>query len=159
LQNGVGSVASRKILTTYVTVTVSSLVLASFFLINPSSQYNLGNQLMALSFVYGMYIGAIVLFYGNTVSIVLEYIQDKWFKFPNWIFILLHGLFGLANGLLFQSVTLAMYGMVVASFYAIVDRWLFATISRHHSLKAFLIVPVLLYGLSWGLLQLVSSRI
>jgi len=46
--------------------------------------------------------------------------------------------------------------MVAAVFYAVTDRWLLARISKHKSLKMFLIVPVLLYVFSWGLLQITS---
>lgn len=156
MENKFASIVIRKLITTFVTVTLSSFVLASFFLVESTSKYNLGNHLMQGSFFYGIYIGTIVLVYGNTVSVALEYVQNKWFKYHNWVYILFHGLFGLANGLFFQTVEFALSGMVVALFYGITDRWLFTRILRHKSLKTFLIVPVLLYVFSWGLLQITS---
>jgi hypothetical protein len=146
----------RKLIATFITVTLSSFVLASFFLFESTSKYNLGNHLVQGALFYGVYIGAIVLVYGNAVSMVLEYFRRKWFKNHNWVYILFHGLFGLANGLLFQSVEFALAGMVVALFYAIIDRWLFATISNNKKWITFLIAPILLYGLSWGVLQITS---
>ncbi len=159
LRNEFAGIIIRKLLTTFITVTISSIVLASMYVTESTSIYNLGNHLIQGSLFYGIYIGAIVLVYGNAVSIALEYIQRKWLNYPNGVFILLHGLFGLANGLLFQVIGFAWSGMVVALLYAIIDRWLLKRMSGGKSLKAFLIVSVLIYGLSWGMLQITSPSL
>ncbi|WP_138416070.1 hypothetical protein [Aquibacillus sediminis] len=151
-----GKVINRKLITTFVTVTMISLLLAFTFMSQPSETYNLGNKLMAGSYFYMIYVGAIVLVYGNTVSFLIESIFRKWLPYRHWMFILLHGVFGLANGLLFQHWTFALYGMGAAVFYAITDRWIYIRNQKQKSMKGFLIVPIVLYGFSWGILEMIS---
>lgn len=156
IKSNLAWVILRKLIATFVTVTLSSFVLSVYLLVESTSKFNLGNHLLQSSLFYGIYIGMIVLVYGNIVSIALEYVQKKWFEFHNWVYVLFHGLFGLANGLLFPIVEFALAGMTAALLYAITDRWLAIRITERKSLKHFIIVPILLYVFSWGLLQLIS---
>lgn len=150
------SVVKRKLITTFVIVILSSFVLSLYFLIESKTSYNAGNFLLQGTLFYGVYIGAIVFVYGNFVSLAIEYVQKRWYKFNNWIYILIHGLFGLANGLVFQTIEFAIAGMTVAVVYAMTDRWLLSRILRQKSLKLFLAIPILIIVFSWGVLQITS---
>lgn len=156
MKKNLRSLILRKLVTTFTTSTTVPFLLAFFQLNEAEFKYNLGNQLMGWTFFYSMYVGVIVLVYGNAVSIILELCQIRWFSSNQLIYVLLHGLFGLANGLLFQSWIFAMFGLLTALFYAIIDRWVFARILNKKKIKLFFIIPVVIYGLSWGTFQVIS---
>lgn len=70
---------------------------------------------------------------------------------------LLHGIFGSANGLLFQDPRLALYGMAAAVFYAFIDKWLYRRMKKRERLWPFYLVPILVCGLFWGYFQWISE--
>ncbi|MFZ3578760.1 hypothetical protein [Virgibacillus sp. DJP39] len=146
----------RKLITTFVTVTLVSITLASVSLLESQFQYNLGNQLMGWTFLYIVYVGVIVLIYGNAVSFIVKFAQKRWFKHNNWIYVSLHGLFGLANGLLFTFWYAALYGLLAALFYAFIDRWIYTRDLKEKRMRLFIIVPLVIYGILWGVLQIIS---
>ncbi|WP_246202568.1 hypothetical protein [Virgibacillus doumboii] len=148
--------AIRKLITSFAAITIISISLGYMTLVDMDSPYNMGNKVMGWTFFYGMYVGPIILIYGNAVSIGLEYVQNKWFRQNNVLYILLHGVFGLANGLLFQSWNFALLGITAALLYAIIDRWVYKRLDHQQGVKQFFLIPVLIYALSWGVLQLVS---
>ncbi|MFD1040399.1 hypothetical protein ACFQ3N_18645 [Virgibacillus byunsanensis] len=150
------SLIYRKIITTFATTALFSIGLAFQYAGYSQIGYNQGNQLMGWSLFYGIYVGAIILVYGNLVSLAIEYVQRKWFTHLNWLFILLHGIFGLANGILFQQWVFALMGMVVALTYACIDRWIYSRVSKEKSMKLFILIPILIYVVSWGILQVIS---
>ncbi|TYS52112.1 GAF domain-containing protein [Bacillus infantis] len=101
-----------------------------------------------------LYAGAIVFFYGNLVSFLLEVLQKRVAVLrKDWFYILLHGLFGLANGLLFQNTIAALYGMGAALLYALLDRRIF----RREGSILFIVLPLFCAGLLWGYLLLISD--
>jgi glycopeptide antibiotics resistance protein len=58
--------------------------------------------------IYIMYVGTIVLLFGNLVSFVIEYLSKKYFSHLNSLYILLHGVFGgLALGVPFNNMEAA----------------------------------------------------
>ncbi|WP_175987326.1 hypothetical protein [Bacillus sp. Marseille-Q1617] len=147
----------RKILATLVSTLICSLILSLFATFDgndPGS--NSGSQLIGWSVVYFMYIGAIILLYGNIVSIAVEYLQRKWFEDRDWLYVLILGMFGLANGLLFNEILMAVSGMVAAVMYGVVDKWIAAKMKRNRSIKMFVIAPACMYLLAWGLGQALS---
>ncbi len=111
---------------------------------------------MGWSLVYMMYVGVIIMLYGNVVSILLEFLRIKWLKRRDWLFVLLHGILGLANGFVFQNWLLGISGMLAAICYAIIDRWIYTRQKKQKGAKMFVSIPVLIYGLSWGILQFIS---
>ncbi|MFF2856556.1 hypothetical protein [Peribacillus sp. NPDC058002] len=125
--------------------------------IKVGTPYNLGGEFLGWLSIYSMYVGAIVLIYGNLVSVGIEYLQKKWFIKHTWLYVLFHGFFGLSNGLFFQETTLALAGMVVALFYAFIDRWLYVRAKVQLSTKMFFLFPVLACGLLSGYFQIISE--
>ncbi|MFF2458713.1 hypothetical protein [Peribacillus simplex] len=154
------SLIKRKITVTYVTTTVTSIILAYLYMaagIKVETPYNLGGEFLGWLSIYSMYVGAIVLIYGSLVSVGIEYLQKKWFIKHTWLYVLFHGFLGLLNGLFFQETTLALAGMVVALFYALIDRWLYVRDKVQQSPKMFFLFPVLACGLLWGYFQIISE--
>lgn len=152
------SMLSRKLITTLFVTALVALAMA-FFLIKDelnADAYHLGNGLMAWSLVYFIYVGAIILIYGNIVSIALEYAQKKWFPGNHWLYIVLHGVFGLVNGVFFLNGLLAIFGLAVALLYACIDRWMLFQSVKQRSVKLILLIPIFLYTLSWGALEYIS---
>ena len=154
------SLVKRKITVTYVTTVVISIIFACLYMssrVKMENPYNLGGEFLSWLIIYSMYVGAIVLIYGNLVSIGLEYSHKKWFIKHTWLYVLLHGMFGLLNGLLFQETALALAGMVVALFYALIDRWLYVREKVQLSLKMFFLFPAVACGLLTGYFQIISE--
>ncbi|MBT2701471.1 hypothetical protein J7E79_29915 [Bacillus sp. ISL-40] len=157
MKTGIVSLIIRKLVTTIVATTIFS-VLLSFFGIKGISEivYNQGNQFIGWFFIYLMYIGVIILIYGNLVSIVIEYLQSKWFQRHDWLYVLILGVFGLANGIFFQERTLAFYGMLAAILYAIIDKWLYKRNTKSKSVIMFFLIPIASLLISWGYFQFTS---
>lgn len=157
MESRTGSLILRKLTTTFVATTIFSAVLAFIsFKDGFEFVYNQGNQFIAWFFVYLMYIGMIILIYGNLVSIVIEYMQRKWFHQYDWIYVLILGVFGLANGLFFQERTLALLGMFAAVLYAIIDKWLYQRNLKNKSIKMFFLIPIASLLICWGYFQFTS---
>ncbi|MCF3944804.1 hypothetical protein [Oceanobacillus alkalisoli] len=147
----------RKLTTTFVTTAFLSTFFALFtFNIGFEAEYNQGNQFLGWLYVYMLYIGLIILLYGNMVSMAIEYLQGKWFQQHDWLYVTLHGLFGLANGILFQSLLAAVYGMAAAFSYGIIDKWLHARSKEAKKMKVVFFIPVAAIVLCWGYLQIIS---
>ncbi|WP_174616047.1 hypothetical protein [Virgibacillus ihumii] len=147
----------RKIVTTFFVVMFVSLFFACSYVLGGNPKYDVGDKLMLWSLFYMVYVGPIVLIYGNLVSVFLEYWQKSWSRPRDWLYVVLHGVFGLANGLLFGSPIFAVLGAVAALFYAIIDRWLYSRKLKGKRNRLYLLlIPFIAYGLLWGILQLAS---
>lgn len=130
----------RKLAATFVTTMFLSMLFAFLYFSNENEIiYNRGNNFIGWFVVYAIYIGLIILIYGNIVSIIIEYFQRRWFQQYDWLYVLILGLFGLANGILFQAAIAALYGMAAAILYGIVDKWLYKRSIKNKSIKPFLL--------------------
>ncbi|RDW22117.1 hypothetical protein [Oceanobacillus chungangensis] len=151
------SLLLRKLTATFVTTTFLSIL---FVLVSFSGgfefEYNRGNQFIGWFFVYAMYIGLIILIYGNVVSMSIEYLQRKSFPQYDWLYVLILGFFGMGNGVLFQDETAAIYGMIAAIIYGVFDKWIYKRNKTGKRIKLFLVIPIALLILCWGYLELTS---
>jgi hypothetical protein len=144
----------RKFITTLTSTLICSLILSLFETINRNGPlYNSGNHLFVWSVVYFMYIGAIILIFGNLVSIGVEYFQKKWFRDLDWLYVLILGLFGLANGLILNEFSVAFSGLAAAAIYGVIDVWIAKRMKSNESIKIVVIAPAAAYFLAWGLGQ------
>jgi hypothetical protein len=76
MQHEIISLIFRKLVTTFVTTTIFSLLLAFLNLIGREEiTYNQGEQFIGWFLICFMYIGVIILIYGNLVSVGIEYLQ------------------------------------------------------------------------------------
>lgn len=151
-------ILSRKLITTVFVTALVSLAMAFFTLKDFADTYHMGNHLMGWTAVYFMYVGAIILIYGNIVSIALEYSQKKWFSDNHWLYIALHGVFGLANGLFFLNGLMAIFGMTAALLYAFIDRWMLFKAAEQKNVELIVLIPVFLYMFFWGALEYISPE-
>jgi len=157
MEQGIGIVIIRKLLTTFVaTITFSGLMVYGMIFSYGEFEYNKGNSFLGWLLVYCIYVGVVILLYGNVVSLILDAMQRKWFLEKDWLTILILGAFGLVNGLFFQESTLMWFGMVVAILYGVIDKWLYKRQSKGKSLKMFVLIPITFIFLSWLLLQWTS---
>jgi hypothetical protein len=92
MESGMGSYIGRKLMTTFVSTFVFSILLA-FLSFHDSSgaAYNQGHALLGWFLIFFIYSGAIILIYGNLVSVGVDYIQRKWFKHQDWLYVLILG--------------------------------------------------------------------
>lgn len=156
----VKSLVKRKITVTYVTTLIISIIFAYWYMsgrVKMENPYNLGGEFLGWLLIYSMYVGAIVLIYGNLVSVGLEYLQKKWMIKHTWLYVLLHGMFGSLIGLLFQVVEFALAGMVAALFYVLIDRWVYVREKVQLSTKMFYLFPALACGLVAGYFYIISE--
>lgn len=147
----------RKLTTTFVTTVFLSLLFVFVaFKIGFEFEYNRGNQFIGWLYVYVMYIGLIILIYGNLVSVAIEYLQKKFFEQHDWLYVLLLGFFGLGNGVLFQDGLASLYGMIAAIIYGIFDKWIYKRNTMGKRIKLFWVIPIVLIVLCWVYLELTS---
>jgi hypothetical protein len=149
----------RKFFTTYIITVVASFLMAVSSVLEDGEwelAYNSGNELIGWTFIYILYIGTIVLFFGNGVSLALEWVRVKGIIPYSWIIVVLHGIFGMALGLLFPYWLLVLYGMATALGYGIIDWWLRIRPLGPKGMIIVVLSPVLLYGGAWGTIQSLS---
>ena len=154
------SIVVRKMTAAFFVTMITSMILAYWYMSaakNEAPSYQLGVNFLGWTFLYALYVGAVVLIYGNLVSGAIEYAQKKGFIKHNWLYILCHGLFGLLFGFLFKEPGLAVAGMAVAILYAFIDRWMCARENDSLSIKLLFLSPIVAGGLLWGYFQLVSE--
>lgn len=157
MQNEIGSLIFRKLVTTFVATTISSLLLALLSTQGPvETIYNQGDHFIGWFLIFFMYIGAIILIYGNLVSVGMEYFQRKWFKQHDWLYVLILSLFGLANGLFFQERQFALAGMLAALLYAVIDKWFYKRVAESKSIKLFFLLPLASLLVVWAYFHVTS---
>lgn len=143
-----GLLLLRKIAATFAATVVVSIVMGALYVLSPyrtENLYNLGHQFMGWTIIYFMYVGVIILVYGNAVSLGLEWIRSQgWIQHP-LILIALHGVFGSALGLVFPSIGAVIYGIVAATIYGVIDYWFGVRISRRKGIIHILLIPVVVY--------------
>jgi hypothetical protein len=148
---GVGSLIWRKVISTYVVTAFFSALLAFFYIKNSTDVvYNQEEHFVSWFILYFMYMGCIVLLYGNFVSIFIEFLQKKYFHHHDWLYVLILGAFGLANGIIFQEITLAIYGMLAAILFALIDKWLYKRKQRSKRVHMSLLIPIGLFLILWS---------
>lgn len=154
---GIGRLILRKITTTFVASAIFSAILGFGTGIESEQvHYNQGTAFLGGTFIFFLFISVIMLIYGNIVSIGIEYLQRKWFKEQDWLYIIILGVFGLGNGLIFQDMVFAVLGMIAAILYAVIDKWLYRRMQKDKGIVWFFIVPVVAIFITWGTLQFIS---
>ncbi len=149
----------RKMLATIVSTFTLMMIMSAFMDTGDSTyqsnevHYGMGFALSTMA--VGIYGGLIILVYGNAVSLIIEFVLNKWFTVNTWVFVFLHGLFGIV---LIESPILAVYGVMTALFYAFIDRWILSRTRNKKRLRLFLIVPLSIYAAIWGVLTWISPE-
>ncbi len=152
-------IVKRKLWTTVFTALFFSFVMGAIFL-GVDGPYHKGNQFIGWSYVVFTFSGPVILVYGNLVSLALEHAQRNWFKGNQWLYILLHVVFGSASGLLFQQAGFAIFGMAAALLYALIDRLLLLYKGpKRKKVYLFTSIPILFSLIAWITLEYTSPKI
>lgn len=146
----------RKLTATFTVTVLVSLCFGLFTYDSTVNEYNQGEALLSWSMIFFIYIGAIILVFGNLVSLSIEWFERRFRPLPWPVFVLLHGLFGLLNGLVFPAIELALAGFLCAMLYALIDRWLLRQKNNGTLVGALFIVPIVLVISSAAILQWTS---
>ncbi|MFT8323017.1 MAG: hypothetical protein ABF649_19295 [Bacillus sp. (in: firmicutes)] len=142
---------NRKLITTFILTTVISSIMSFAYLRGWGELPIQGTFFLGWFAVYAMYVGVVILLYGNIVSLLIEYFHIKRCFLPSWLYILLHGIFGLANGLIFHevnagvNVVLLFYSCMAALFYGLIDRWIYIRTEAGKSLSLPIAVPMVVF--------------
>jgi hypothetical protein len=140
------SMIYRKFVTTFVTTMTICFIFAFIGAVQ-------GEHFLGWFIIYIMYVGTIVLLFGNLVSFVVEYLSKNYFS----LYILLHGVFGgLALGIPFKNMEAALVGIGSALLYGCIDRWLYKRTEKYKSTKMFFLVPIMLFLISWAFFAIFS---
>ncbi|WP_144550688.1 hypothetical protein [Bacillus sp. X1(2014)] len=157
METGIGNFMKRKLIATSVSTIVTTGLLLFFSIQDsPEGVYNQGNQFIGWFLFFLIYIGVIVLIYGNLVSIGVAYIQRKWFRPQDWLYVFIVGAFGSVIGVVLEEKTFTYYGMLAAFLYAVIDKWLYKWASKNKRVKMLFLVPLAFLFMAWGYLQLIS---
>lgn len=116
----------------------STLLFSGFMALGSSSMGNPGLDYLFLSAIFIFHAGAIILIFGNMVSVLLERVFDHCFrssKMASVCYILLHGILGSIIGLVGSNYTLALLGFVAALLYGLIDFWINLRQNQERSLK------------------------
>lgn len=124
----------------------------TFWEINTNNEliHHLGTHFYSMTWTYFFYIGLFVLTYGILVSFIIESFQQNWFKQADWLYILILGIFGSAIGLLFPAPVFIIAGILVASIYGVIDKWLLKRWQQNQGNKALFLVPLFAYLIVGG---------
>jgi hypothetical protein len=144
----------RKITATFVTTVTLAMILALISLSDMgagTSDY--GEAFLFATMLYGLYGGVIILVYGNLVSALIEFVMNRWFKINTWIYILLHGVFGL---IMLEAPILAVFGVGSAILYACIDMWILYRIRNEKRIKMLMLTPITMFAVVWAVLSFIS---
>ncbi|KHE71929.1 hypothetical protein [Halobacillus sp. BBL2006] len=138
-------IVRRKIIASYISSTIPAILFA--ILLVDYEGYNQGDAFAGWTYTCFLFIGAIVLIYGSLISTGLEYIHCKRIYIPNYIYVFLHGVFGVLGTFFFTiSPYLICAGFFIAAFYGIADRYIHNLKEKNRELLFLMSVPLILFG-------------
>ncbi|MCZ8532184.1 hypothetical protein [Psychrobacillus psychrodurans] len=151
------SFISRKLIATFVTTILVAMVMS---LLNiDMTIYEQGNHFVGWTFFFSLYVGAVVLVYGNIISIGVELLQRKYFVIHRWLYVGILGVFGALFGIAYKEMTLAIAGFLSAIFFALIDLWLIKNSYKTKQLFFLILSPFLILFSLWLYLQVMSPSL
>lgn len=148
---------SRKLIVTFVTTIIVAMV--GSLLNVDMTVYSQGNHFVGWTFVFFLYVGAVILVYGNIVSISIELLLRKYFKRLKWLYVSILGISGSLFGIFFEEMSLAISGFFIAIFCALLDLWLIKNSYKTKQLFLLIFSPLLIMFGLWLYLQIMSPPI
>lgn len=107
------------------------------------NDYKLAQGFILWLFVYGLYVGAVILIYATLVSVLIEVLWNK-FNLNSFTYIILHGLVGaLTGGVVSKSALVVLCIAGIAILYALIDYWQMTQGDESRSIKYILLVSLL----------------
>ena len=148
------SFISRKLIATFVTTILFAMVMS---LLNiDMTIYEQGNHFVGWTFFFSLYVGAVILVYGNIISVGVELLQKKYFVLHRWLYVGILGVFGALFGIAYKEMTLAIAGFSSAIFFALIDLWLIKNSYKTKQLFFLILSPFLILFSLWLYLQVMS---
>ncbi|MFJ7825640.1 hypothetical protein [Psychrobacillus sp. NPDC096623] len=148
------SFVSRKLIASFVTTLLLAMVMSLFNV--DLAIYEQGNHFVGWTFVIFLYAGAIILTYGNIISIGVELLQRKYFARHNWLYVAVLGLFGSLFGILFEEILFAALGFCSAVLYAFLDLGLMKNSYKTKQLFILILSPMFILFSLWLYFQVMS---
>jgi len=156
VKNGV-SFFSRKLIATFVTTILVAMVIS---LLNiDMAIYEQGNHFVGWTFFFFCYVGAVILVYGNIISIGVELLQRKYFSRLKWLYVGILGIFGALFGIVYEDISLATFCFFIAIFFAFLDLWLMKNSYKTKQLFILILSPILILFCAWLYLQISSPPV
>ena len=141
------SFISRKLIATFVTTILVAMVMS---LLNiDMTIYEQGNHFVGWTFFFTLYVGAVILVYGNIISVGVELLQKKYFILHRWLYVGILGVFGALFGIAYKEMTLAIAGFSSAIFFALIDLWLIKNSYKTKQLFFLILSPFLILFSLW----------
>ncbi|QUG40382.1 hypothetical protein KD050_13905 [Psychrobacillus sp. INOP01] len=151
------SFISRKLIVTFVTTILVAMVMS---LLNVDMTiYGQGNHFVGWTFLFFLYAGAVILVYGNIISIGVESLQRKYFTRHKWLYIVILGIFGALFGIFFDELSLSIFSFFTAIFFASLDLWLMKNSYKTKQLFFLILSPFLILFCLWLFLQIASPPV
>lgn len=149
---------ARKLKTTF----VSALTVATVFSIFASIDQVVDTYVPAQDFIFMvtfffLWVGFIILVYGNLISLLIGWLQRKFFPTQDWLYVALLGMFGSAFGCLFQSIYLIALGLFGAVLYGILDKWFLKRQVANKRSYGMVLAPLALFFFGWGFIFLIAT--
>ncbi|TSB47349.1 hypothetical protein [Alkalicoccobacillus porphyridii] len=144
---------SRKLQAAFFATSMLSIYLSADYTIAIREQYlyELGTHFLSWLMIYFVYSGVVILIYGSLVSIFIEWVDRTFIQMAGWIYVLIHGLFGLPFGLI-SSFNGAVIGGAAALTYGLIDYFIRKKRPRFFTLPSIpLIVAVAIAFILTGL--------
>lgn len=158
MDEGMGRLVIRKLKVAFLAAFIFSIAWSLWgILTNSEWSSQLGTEFIGTLLFYFYYIAFILLIYGSLVSIAIEALQRKWFQQANWLYVLLLGMCGAANGLLFPYKKFVILGILAAVLYALIDKWLLKRGTEKKSSKLIFILPTAACLILWVYFTFTSS--
>jgi len=149
---------SRKIAATFIAAFFPALFFAFWYIYGDiETSYNQGNDFIGWFLVYYIYAFAIILLYGNVISITIEFLQKKYFRKQDWLYVIIVSFFGGLFGIFAANIFAGVTGFLAALVYAVLDKMLFKDIFSFN-IGWFFLMSIVAAGLIWGYLQITSSK-
>jgi hypothetical protein len=141
------SIIRRKVFNTLSVTLLVSCLLSFLYMIRSVetsvNDYKLAQGFILGLFLYGFYVGIVILIYANLVSFLIEVLRNK-FNLNSFTYIILHGLVGaLTGGMVSKSALVALCIAGIAILYALVDYWQMNQENKSRSIKYILLVSFL----------------
>ncbi|MED4072306.1 hypothetical protein [Priestia endophytica] len=141
------SIIRRKVFNTLSVTLLVSCLLSFLYMIRSVetsvNDYKLAQGFILGLFLYGFYVGIVILIYANLVSFLIEVLRNK-FNLNSFTYIILHGLVGaLTGGMVSKSALVALCIAGIAILYALVDYWQMNQEDKSRSIKYILLVSFL----------------
>ncbi len=137
---------TRKLSATFLSTLISSTAICSWGLVTDDNiENNLAADFLFWTVIYFLFMGIIVLIYGNIVSVIVESFQRKWFEEADWLYILILGVFGAAIGLILPHWEVIIQGFFVAMLYGLIDKFMLKRWQQNKGTAMLFIVPLAVF--------------